>query len=152
VTRIHADLDALKELQHALARFRYAQRDMVNQGDDRIEVTRASLEAKAGRWQSRLEQGRAELDACQYQAARAAAGEDYPVDCSGYARAVSEAEERLERIRLWQYRIDQEASEFRGIALGFQNLLENDLPRTEDHLLALIASLEGARRVQAPGP
>jgi hypothetical protein len=151
VTRIHADIDALKELHHALARFRYAQRDMVNQGDDRIEVTRASLEAKAGRWQSRLEQGRAELDACRYQAAQAAVGEDHPVDCSGYASAVSEAEEKLERIRRWQYRIDQEASEFGSVAIGFRNLLENDLPRTEDHLLALIASLEGARRVQAPG-
>lgn len=151
MTRIHADIEALKELHRALARFRYAQRDVADHGDDRIEVTRASLEAKVSRWQSRLEQGRAELDACQCRAAQAAAGEDYPVDCSGYVRAVSEAEERLEHIRLWQYRVDQEASEFCGIAGRFQNLLENDLPRTEDHLLAIIASLDGARRVQAPG-
>ena len=151
MTRIHADIDALKELHHALVRFRCAQRDTVDQGDDRIEATRASLEAKAGRWQSRLEQARAELGACQFRAAQAAAGEDRPVDCSGYAGAVSEAEERLERIRLWQYRVDQEASEFRGIAIRFRNLLEIDLPRTEGHLLALIASLDGARRVQAPG-
>jgi hypothetical protein len=51
----------------------------------------------------------------------------------------------------WQQRIDAEASEFGGTASRFGDLLENDLPRTEEHLLALIRSLEAARRVQAPG-
>jgi len=151
VTRIHADIDALTEFHGALARFRHAQRDVADRGDDQIEVARASLEAKVSRWRSRLEQGRAELGACQHRAAQAAAEGGSPVDCSGYVRAVSEAEECLEHIRLWQYRVDQEASEFRGIASQFRNLLENDLPRTEGHLLAIIASLDGVRRVQAPG-
>ena len=72
------------------------------------------------------------------------------MDCSGYARAVEQSAERLEQIRLWQQRIDAEASEFQGIAGRFADLLENDLPRMEEHLVAIIASLEAARRVQAP--
>jgi len=149
VTSVHADIEALKELHDALVRFRYAQRDVAVRAEDRIEMTRASLEGKAGRWRSRLEQRRAELDACRRRAAEAAAGEP-AVDCAGYAGAVSEAEERLEHIRLWQFRVDQEASEFRGIASRFRDMLERDLPATEKHLLAMIASLEAARAVQSP--
>jgi hypothetical protein len=71
------------------------------------------------------------------------------VDCSGYARAVAQATERLEQIRLWQQRIDAEASEFSGVAGRFAAVLADDLPRMEEHLAAMIASLEAARRVQA---
>jgi hypothetical protein len=150
VTGIDADIDALKGLHDALARFRHAQQDVADRADDAIELARASLEAKASRWRSQLEQARAELDACRYRAGQAAAG-DGPVDCSGYARAVDEAGERLERIRRWQQRVDQEASEFHGIASRFRSLLEDDLPRTRDYLLAMVASLEAARHLQAPG-
>ena len=72
------------------------------------------------------------------------------MDCSGYARAVEQCGERLEVIRRWQQRIDAEASEFRGIAGRFADLLENELPQMEEHLAAIIASLEAARRVRAP--
>ncbi len=115
---------------------------MADSGDDQIAVTRASLEAKASRWRSRLRagvRGSRRLPA-QRAAEAAGAGKDDPVDCSEHARAVSQAEERLEHIRLWQYRVgDQEASEFLGIASRFRAVLEDDLPRTED-LLAIIAS------------
>jgi hypothetical protein len=148
VTAIHADIDALTELRAALTRFRYAQREVADRGGHAIEATRASLEAKASLWRARLEQGRAELTACRD---RAAAEQDTPVDCSGYARAVSEAGDRLEHIRLWQQRIDQQAVEFAGAAGRFQNLLETDLPRAEEQLAAIIASLQAARRVQPSG-
>ena len=58
---------------------------------------------------------------------------------------------RLEHVRRWQQRVDTEASEFGGTASAFLDLLENDVPRAESQLLALIASLEAARRVQAGG-
>jgi hypothetical protein len=148
VTAIHADIDALTELRAALTRFRYAQREVTDRGGQAIEATRASLEAKASLWRARLEQGRAELAACRD---RVAAEQDAPVDCSGYARAVSEAGERLEHIRLWQQRIDQQVIEFAGAAGRFQNLLETDLPRAEEQLAAIIASLHAARRVQPSG-
>ena len=165
---IRADIGALKAFRAALARFRHAQRDVAHRGDYEIEKTRASLEAKAGRWRSILEQRQAELEDCRRRAAAAAAGPrggpggyggygapgygggGY-VDCSGYARAVQEAEERLENIRRWQQRVEQEAGAFRSVADRFRNLIEVDVPRTDAHLLAIIEGLEAARRVQTPG-
>ena len=160
MTSVHADIDALKGLHEALVRYRHTQREVANRGEAEINVIRASLEAKASRWRAQLEQCQAEFGACLERAAQAAAGgaaadgsaaADRPVDCSGYARAAEQCAERLEQIRRWQQRIDAEASEFAGTASRFSDLLENDLPRTEEHLLAIIRSLEAARRVQAPG-
>ena len=73
------------------------------------------------------------------------------MDCSGYGRAISEADERLEHIRHWQQRIDQQVMEFQGASSRFKDLLETDLPRAEEQLAAIIASLRAARRVQPPG-
>ena len=143
MTKIHADIDALKGFHEALVRFRYAQRGVAERGRDEIEMTRASLADKASHWQARLEQHQAELDACR------AVGGLEAVDCSAYARAVEQSGERLEYIRRWQQRDDEEAGEFGGTASGFLDLLEVDLPRAESHLLGIIASLEAARRVAA---
>jgi hypothetical protein len=147
VRQVHADIDALKGFHEALVRFRYVQRGVAERGGGEIERTRASLAAKASRWQAQLEQDQAQLDAC-----RAGGGtEEAAADCSAYARAVEQSGERLEHIRRWQQRIDTEASEFGGTASGFLNLLETDLPRAERQLLAAITHLEAARRVQADG-
>jgi hypothetical protein len=149
MTTVHADIEALKGLHEAVSRFRQVMRETADRGDDRVEMTRASLEARAGHWRARLEQSQAELDACRYQAA--GAPEACQADCSGYARAVAEATERLERIRGWQQLIDQQASEFTGTAGRFRDMLDTDVPRTEQHLLAAIASLQAARRVPLNG-
>jgi hypothetical protein len=152
VTGIHADIDALKRLHEALVKYRHAQRDVAARGEDQLRATRASLEARARRCRTQLELSQAELGACQDRAARVAADDTAggTVDCSGYARAVEQTGEQLEHVRRWQQRIDAEASEFQGIAGRFADLLENELPRMEEHLVAIIASLEAARRVQAP--
>jgi hypothetical protein len=142
MTTIHADIDALKGFHEALVRFRYAQRGVAERGRGEIEMTRASLAAKASRWQARLEQHRAELEACR-------AGDGQAADCSAYVRAIEQTEERLEHIRRWQQRVDEEAAGFGGAATAFQDLLEVDLPRAESQLVAVIARLEAARRVPA---
>ena len=149
VTDIHADIDALTELADALARFRHAQHEVVERGDHEIEATRASLEAKAGRWRSLLARRQADLAACQHAAARDGAGPT--PDCSAEARAVSEAQERLDHIRRWQMRVDEEAGAFRGVAVRFRDLLDLDLPRAENHLRAIIGGLEASRRIQVSG-
>ena len=146
---IHADIDALKGLYGALVRYRHAQRDVTARGDDQIRATRASLEEKASQLRAQLELSQGEYAGCRERAAQAGP-DDLPVDCSGYARAVEQATERIEQIQLWQQRIDAEASEFSGVAGRFAALLADDLPRMEEHLAAMIASLEAARRVQAP--
>jgi hypothetical protein len=143
VTKIHADIGALKGFLEALIRFRYAQREVAERADDAIEMTRVSLADKASRWQARLEQDRAALEACRATAA------EFGADCSAYARAVEQAGERLEQVRRWQQRVDQDASEFRGTASGFRDLLEVGVPRAEAQLRSSIASLEAARRLQA---
>ncbi len=153
MTGIHADIDALKGLHEALVRYRHGQREVAGRGEYQIRAARAAFEAKASRWRLQLELCRAELGACQERAAQAA--QDGPVDgmvdCSGYARAVEQSLERLEHIRRWQQRIDAEASEFAGTAGRFLDLLENDVPRAEEHLLTAIRNLEAARHLQAPG-
>jgi len=149
VAGIHADIDALKGLYGALVRYRHAQRDVTARGDDQIRATRASLEEKASQLRAQLELSQGEYAGCRERAAQAGP-DDLPVDCSGYARAVEQATERIEQIQLWQQRIDAEASEFSGVAGRFAALLADDLPRMEEHLAAMIASLEAARRVQAP--
>jgi hypothetical protein len=147
VTDIHADIDALKELRDALVRFRHAQREVADRGDYQVAAARASLEEKAGRWRSLLARRQADLAACQ-RAAATDAGAGSHADCSAEASAVREAEERLEHIRRWQQRVEDEASAFRGTAVRFRNVLDVDLPRTEDHLLAIVSGLEAARGIQ----
>ena len=147
MTKIHADIEALRGLRETLARFRYDQRDARYRGEGEIEVTRGELEARASSALAWLERCRVELDACREASASSASSDD----CSGYERAAAEAQERLEHVRRWQQRVDTEASEFGGTASAFLDLLENDVPRAESQLLALIASLEAARRVQAGG-
>ena len=95
MTAIHADIDALKGFHEALVRFRYVQRGAAERAGDEVELARASLAAKASWWQARLEQDRAELEAC-----RSGGGEE-PADCSAYVRAVEQTGERLEHIRRW---------------------------------------------------
>jgi hypothetical protein len=142
VRPVHADIDALKGFHEALVRFRYAAREVADRGDDEIEMTRASLAAKASRWQAQLEQDQAGLDACRSRGG---------ADCSAYALAVEQSRERLEHVRRWQERVEVQAGEFGGVASVFRNLLESGVPRSESQLLASIAHLEAARRVQAGG-
>lgn len=148
MTSVHADIEALKGFREALVRFRYAGREVAERADHAIETTRTSLAAKASQWQARLEQDQAALQACR---ASAAQEEEAPPDCSAYERAVQQSTERLEQVRRWQQRVDQDAGEFRGTASGFRDLLETGLPRAENQLQAAVASLEAARRAGA-GP
>jgi hypothetical protein len=149
VAAVHADIDALKGLHDALTRYRHAQRDVAARAQDQVRVTRAALEEKASRLRGQLDMCQAEYAGCRERAAQADP-DDLPVDCSGYARAVAQNAERLEQLQLWQQRVEAEASEFSGIAGRFDALLADDLPRMEEHLAAIIARLEAARRVQTP--
>ena len=145
---IHADIEALKEFAGALTRYRHAQREVADRGDYQIAATRASLEEKASRWRSLLARRQADLADCQRAAAMDAEGGGHP-GCHAEAAAVREAEERLESIRRWQERVEDGASAFQGPSSRFRHVLDVDLPRTEQHLLALIDGLEAARGVQA---
>ena len=149
VTGIHADIDALKGLHGALVRYRHAQREVAARGEDQVRATRTALADKASQLRAQAELAQGEYAGCRERAAQAGP-EDLPVDCSGYARAVEQATGQLEQIQLWQQRIDDAASEFSGVAGRFSGLLGEELPRLEEHLAAIVASLERARQLQAP--
>jgi exonuclease III len=151
VADIHADIATLKEFAGALTRYRHAQREVVERGDYQIAATRASLEEKASQWRSLLVQRQADLAACQRAASMDAEAGGH-ADCSGEAGAVREAQERLESIRRWQQQVEDGASAFLGQASRFRNLLDVDLTRTENHLLAIVNGLEAARGVQVTQP
>ena len=148
---IHADIEALEDFAGALTRYRHAQREVAERGDYQIAVTRAALEEKAGQWRSLLARRQADLADCQRAAAMDAEGGGH-AGCHAEAAAVREAEERLESIRRWQERVEDGASAFQGPSSRFRNVLDVDLPRTEQHLLALIDGLEAARGVRAARP
>jgi arginine deiminase len=114
VTKVDADIAALKEFHAALVRFRHSQQDVIYHADLAIETTRASLAAKAS------------------QAAE-------------YIQEPESGQERAEQIRRWQQRVEEEVSMFHTAAGRYRDLLTTDLPRSESHLLALIASLEACR-------
>jgi hypothetical protein len=151
VADIHADIVALKEFAGALARYRHAQREVVERGDYQIAATRASLEEKASQWRSLLAQRQANLAACQRAAALDAEAGGH-ADCSAQAAAVREAQQRLESIGRWQQQVEDGASALLGPASRFRNLLDVDLMRTENHLLAIVNGLEAARGVQVAQP
>jgi hypothetical protein len=113
VTKVDADIAALKEFHAALVRFRHSQQDVIYHADLAIETTRASLAAKASQ--------------------------------AEYLQEPESGQERAEQIRRWQQRVDEEVSMFHTSAGRYRELLATDLPRTETHLLALIASLEACR-------
>jgi hypothetical protein len=118
VTKVDADIAALKEFHAALVRFRHSQQDVIYHAELAIETTRASLAAKAGQAEYNQPETSQEPESGQ---------------------------ERAEQIRRWQQRVDEEVSMFHTSAGRYRELLTTDLPRTERHLLALIASLEACR-------
>lgn len=165
MAEIHADIDALKGFRDALIRFRLEQRDVIARGDQEIEKTRASLEAKARRWQAELERRKAALAACRRAAPAAAGGGPYgrggppgyacggyAPDCSGLARDVAEAHEQLKHIRGWQRKVDREADAFRGAARRFRAQIENETARAEAHLLAIVNGLQATRGIKVSRP
>jgi hypothetical protein len=104
VTRVDADIDALREFHAALVRFRYSQRDVLDRAGLAIDTALATLSART-----------------------------------------AETDIELEGIRRWQQRVEEESSAYHGGAGRFRDLLDIDLPRAEDQLLTLIASLEACR-------
>jgi hypothetical protein len=143
VTDIHADIDALKEFADALVRYRHAQRAVADRADYQVAATRASLEEKESQWRALLARRQADLTACQR-----AADPGGHADCSAEELAVRAAEERLEQVRRWQRRVDDEAVAFSGAASRFRNLLDLDLPRAESRLRDVVNGLEAARGIR----
>lgn len=150
MTRVHADVEALKSLRATLPDFARRQYEAVEQAEAEIARTQQRLETAEQEARYEVEQARAALEACYYQAMMAAQQGGY-VDCSGYEYALRRAEERLIRILEWQNRVRQEAEAFRTAARAYQDHLANAIAQATAYLDRRITALEAyhATRLQA---
>lgn len=141
MSRIYADIEALKALRQALLTFAARQHDTLQEAEAEIARTQAALHEAEQHWRYEVERRRAELEQCMLQAMRAAQ-EGYAVDCSGYAYALQSAEEQLTRLIQWQRRVEEAVTQYRSVAQAFASLLQELLPRATSYLADRITALE----------
>jgi len=150
MSRVFADVEALKALRAALPDFARRQYEAMEQAEAEIARTQDRLAAAEQEARYEVERARAALEACLYQALLAAQQGGY-VDCSGYEYALRQAEERLVRILEWQNRVRQEAENFRAAARAYQDALAQRIANATAYLDRRITALEAyhATRLQA---
>jgi hypothetical protein len=150
MTRADVEVEALKALRGALPDFARRQYEAMEMAEQEIARTQQLLEEAEARARLRVEEARAALEACFFQA-MLAAQQGESVDCSYYEYALRQAEEHLVRILEWQNRVRQEAEIFRAVAQAYQDALASLLPQATSYLDRRITALEAylAARLQA---
>jgi hypothetical protein len=150
MSRVFADVEALKALRAALPDFARRQYEAMEQAEAEIARTQDRLAAAEQEARYEMERARAALEACLYQAFLAAQQGGYE-DCSGYEYALRQAEERLVRILKWQNRVRQEAENFRAAVHAYQDALAQRIANATAYLDRRITALEAyhATRLQA---
>lgn len=123
MTKVDADIGALKELHAALSRYAHAQREVLARAGGQAEEALAALAERVHR--RRFELQDAELD-----------------DRGGSSR---DAAERYERARRWLHRVDEQFCVYLAAAERFRLLLEEGVPRAQATLAELITRLEASR-------
>jgi hypothetical protein len=150
MTRADVEVEALKALRGALSDFARRQYEAMEMAEQEIARTQQLLEEAEARARRRVEEARAALEACFFQA-MLAAQQGGSVDCSSYEYALRQAEEHLVRILEWQNRVRQETEVFRAAAYAYQDILASLLPQATGYLERRITALEAylATRLQA---
>jgi hypothetical protein len=150
MTRADVEVEALKALRGALPDFARRQYEAMEMAEQEIARTQQLLEEAEARARRRVEEARAALEACFFQA-MLAAQQGGSVDCSSYEYALRQAEEHLVRILEWQNRVRQETEVFRAAAYAYQDILASLLPQATGYLERRITALEAylATRLQA---
>lgn len=141
MSRVQADIEALKSLQQAMLTFAARQADALQSAESEIAYTQERLEQAERHWRYEVERRRAEVEACYLRAAMAAS-QGYAVDCSAEEYALRQAEERLTEILRWQQRVQEAVATYRQAAGRFQQALETLIPRATSFLADRIAALE----------
>ncbi len=150
MTRIYADIEALKALRQALLTYANRQAEALDEAEREIGRTQERLAQREEYWRRQVWRRSEELQQCLWEAQRAAA-EGYYVDCSGYEYALHQAEEELERVVQWGRRVEEAAAQYRRVARRLISVLENDLPRATGFLADRIAALEAYYAQQVTG-
>ena len=141
MTRVQADIEALKGLRQALLVFARAQVEALEAAEREIQLVQQALDESERYWRHELERRRAALEGCMVRAMMADQ-QGHAVDCSPYQYALLEAEERLARVLQWQVRVQEEIIRYRSVAERYRRVLENDLPRATSFLSDRVTALE----------
>ncbi len=141
MTRVQADIEALKALRQVLRSMAARQVEALEAAEREISYTLAVLDEAERRRRDEVERCRAALAACLQAAAYAAAG-GYWVDCSGYEYDLRYAEERLTRIIQVKVQVESAIASYRPAAERFRRFLEDQVPRAGAFLADRITALE----------
>jgi len=141
MSRVQADIEALKALREALLTFANRQMSALESAESEIARTESMLDQAEQHWRYEVERRSQALQACLREAAYAAQ-QGYCVDCSGYEYALQEAEENLTRVVQWQARVQQAVSQYHSASHRLESALQNDLPRATAYLADRITALE----------
>ena len=141
MTRIEADVDALKALRAALLRFGGRQTEALEAAAEEIQGTERLLEMAARHWAYQMDVRQERLHSCLREAAYAAA-EGYRVDCSAQEAALLDAERHLARVIESQNRVREVVARYTVAAHRVSTSLGHDLPRATEYLAGRITALE----------
>jgi hypothetical protein len=86
MSRVDADLEALKGLREALVTFTQRQLEALDTAEREIAITIIMLEEAERHWYYQVQEREHYLEQCEMEAAHAAS-EGYYIDCSSYAYA-----------------------------------------------------------------
>lgn len=150
MTRVYADVEALKALRSALIDFGRRQYEAIETAEQEIARTQQILEEAERRARQEVEQARAALENC-YRQAMLAAQQGAWVDCSSYESALHYAEEHLGEILRSLNTVRQEVAAFRSAAHAYRDALASLTAQATSYLDRRITALEAyhAARLQA---
>lgn len=142
MNRVNADIEALKSLREALVDFINRQKEALEAAKREIDITIGMLSEAEHHWYHQIGERQRALEQCRMRAAHAAAQGQHSVDCSSYAHALHEAEERLKYVRQWQRRVDEAAAAYHRTKYHTVSLLERDMSQARSFLDHRIQALE----------
>ncbi len=141
MTRVHADLDAIKALRRGVLTYAGRQADALDAAEAEITYTEALLAEAVQDARYEISRRQAALEACYREAAEAAYYGDW-VDCSRFEYDLSQAEERLARLLRRQRRLEEAVFQYQIAANRLENALGSDIPAATSYLADRIAALE----------
>jgi hypothetical protein len=141
MTRVHADIEAIKGLRLALLSFANHEVDILGAIESEIALTQSMLEDAERHWRYEVNQRQAYLEDCLREAAYAARQGGH-VDCSPCKFALMEAQEHLARIVRWQTEVESAVAQYRPEIQRFADLLRNHIPRAAGFLADRVTALE----------
>jgi hypothetical protein len=153
------NIDLLKRLQAALARFGVDAQAALGLGDSEIRRVRAALEERGKFWQQQVHRRQEEVTQARAALSHARAlHEGKKVGCIEQELALRKAQERLREaedkvvtVRRWKRDLPEALKDYEAAARGLSGYLETDLRQAVALLEGKVASLEAYMDLQSEG-